>query len=374
MGNRIRSILFLFAMLLLAGPLSVYAETVSQKEAKHIATQFFNAANGRIMAPPKYVYNGRRLTTNSLFPPFYVFNHPAGGFVVISAENKAFPILGYNLKENFDPDKLSSSTKDLLRLYAIHIENIRYDSSATEDAVRAWGDIPRYIAGILEAPYKATDPVTTREEALAGMQTLLDMYDASAFASATYYAGQWQDMINMELTKRPDVVVGIVRSKGLTPVVIYGRKGDYYRMDLGNRDASLWRLLPTEILSKGQVALLDNPPYIPQEELEDEPHQFYYAFVSENEAAREAAQRELENKLKLSTPVIQGIGGGHFTVSLPEYVREMRVYSLDGTMVQRDKFRDTNVAAVNLSGNPTGFYFAVFFGESGSPYAFKVFR
>lgn len=138
MGNRIRSILFLFAMLLLAGPLSVYAETVSQKEAKHIATQFFNAANGRIMAPPKYVYNGRRLTTNSLFPPFYVFNHPAGGFVVISAENKAFPILGYNLKENFDPDKLSSSTKDLLRLYAIHIENIRYDSSATEDAVRAW--------------------------------------------------------------------------------------------------------------------------------------------------------------------------------------------------------------------------------------------
>ena len=290
-------------------------------------------------------------------------------------KTRHFPSWGIISKENFDPDKLSSSTKDLLRLYAIHIENIRYDSSATEDAVRAWGDIPRYIAGILEAPYKATDPVTTREEALAGMQTLLDMYDASAFASATYYAGQWQDMINMELTKRPDVVVGIVGSKGLTPVVIYGRKGDYYRMDLGNRDASLWRLLPTEILSKGQLALLDNPPYIPQEELEDEPHQFYYAFVSENEAAREAAQRELENNLRLSTSCNTGYRRRSFLQCLyPEYVREMRVYSLDGTMVQRDKFRDTNVAAVNLSGNPTGFYFAVFFGESGSPYAFKVFR
>ena len=39
-----------------------------------------------------------------------------------------------------------------------------------------------------------------------------------------------------------------------------------------------------------------------------------------------------------------------------------------------EKFRDTSVASVNLSGQPVGFYFAVFFGKSGKPYSVKLFR
>ena len=52
----------------------------------------------------------------------------------------------------------------------------------------------------------------------------------------------------------------------------------------------------------------------------------------------------------------------------------MRLYSLDGSQVQYEKFRDTSVASVNLSGQPVGFYFAVFFGKSGKPYSVKLFR
>ena len=97
MKKILHHIVMAMAVFVLGGTVSAHAETVSQRQAKHIAQQFFNAAYGRVMGEPKLVYNGRRLTTNSLFPPFYVYNLQAGGFVVISAENKAFPILGYDL-------------------------------------------------------------------------------------------------------------------------------------------------------------------------------------------------------------------------------------------------------------------------------------
>lgn len=368
---------FKISLLVLAGICSLtpaMAETVSQKQAKKIAQLFFNEANGRVMGEPKYVYNGRRLTTNSLFPPFYVYNLQAGGFVVVSAENKAFPILGYDLKANFNPDKIPNPLKELLRMYALHIEGIRYDASIPYEAVKAWTDIPGHIAGLLSAPYNATDPVTTSEDAAQELEVLLEMEDAYPFASSSYTPDQWQYSINMELEANPDVVVGLIKGDNLLPVIIHGNKGDYYRMDLGDRNTSLWRLMPTEILSKGQVALLGRPTASHEPVAEEEPHTFYENFVRETAEAQAREQAEVENAMFVTEPKVQWIGGGHFAVSLPEDVVEMRLYSIDGAQVQYEKFRDTSVASVNLSGQPTGFYFAVFMGRSGLPYSVKVFR
>lgn len=353
---------------------TVSAETVSQKEAKRIATQFFNAAHGQVMAEPKLVYNGRRLTTNSLFPPFYLYNHPAGGFVVISAENKAFPVLGYDLSANFDADKVQPVTKALLRLYALHIENVRYDSSIPFEAEAAWADIPHYIDALLNAEYKATDPRTTMEEAQGELDLIEDMDDPSAFTSEVYSPDQWQESLNMELDSKGEAVLGIVGPKGLVPVIVHGRKGDYYRMELDGRNSSLWRLLPTEILSQGEVAMLGNPGYVPEPPVMEEPHRFYEEFVGENEARRQAEARAIEETLMPTEPQVKGHGGGHFTVSFPNQVNEMRVYALDGTLAQRDKFRDTNTAVIDLSSCPVGFYFAVFFTSEGYPYSLKLFR
>lgn len=360
--------------LALCAALSASAETVSQKQAKQIAQKFFNAAHGQVMGEPKLVYNGRRLTTNSLFPPFYVYNLQAGGFVVVSAESKAFPILGYDLKDNFDPEKMTPALKELLRLYALHIENIRYDSAIPYEADRAWTNLPEYISGILTAPYEATDPSTTREEAQSYLEEILEMEDPYSFASSSYTPDQWQWSIDMELGAKSDVVIGIVKDDSLLPVIVHGHKGDYYRMDLDGRNNSLWRLLPTEIISKGEVAVLGNPTARPEEEVEEEPHSFYENFLYETAMEQAEAQAAIENSLVITDPKVQWIGGGHFTVALPEEVTEMRLYSLDGSQVQYEKFRDTSVASVNLDGQPTGFYLAVFFGKSGVPYGIKIFR
>ena len=366
--------ILLWVVCCLATSVAVNAETVSQKQAKRIAQQFFNEAHGQVMGEPKLVYNGRRLTTNSLFPPFYVYNLQAGGFVVVSAENKAFPILGYDLKENFDPDNIPDTLRELLRLYALHIEYVRYDSAIPYEAEKAWLDIPTYISNIVHAPYKATDPRTTKQEAEDELNLILEMNDPYAFASSSYTPDQWQYSIDMELEQQPDVVLGLIKGDTLLPVIIYGHKGDYYRMDLDGRNNSLWRLLPTEIISKGQVASLGNPTAQPEPEPVEEPHTFYETYISEVREAEARARAEVENHLLITEPKVQWIGGGHFTISLPEDVVEMRLYSLDGAQVQYEKFRETSVASVNLDGQPTGFYFAVFKGISGNPYSVKIFR
>lgn len=367
-------VIFMLVSALLGVHFQAYPETVSQKQAKQIASQFFNAANGQIMGEPKLVYNGRRLTTNNLFPPFYVYNLQAGGFVVISAENKAFPILGYDLKDNFNPDKMSETLKELLRLYALHIENIRYDSTYPYEAEKAWQNIPEYISNILDARNDITDPVTTPEVAQAELDEILDMNDSFGFASVNYSPEQWQYSIDLELEKYPDVVIGLIKKDSLLPVIIHGKKGDYYRMELNGRNRSYWRLLPTEILSNGQVAVLGNPTAKREEPEEEIPHSFYADFVRETEIAQAQAQATIENLHILNEPKVQWLGGGHFTVSLPEEVNSMRLFSLDGAQVQYEKFRDTAVASINLTGQPAGFYFAVFTGKSGEPYSIKIFR
>ena len=350
------------------------AESVSQKEAKRIAVKFFNAAHGQVMADPVYIYNGKRLTTDRLFSPFYVFNHPAGGFVVISAENKAYPILGYSLTDNFNPEETGDVTRNLLRMYASHIENVRYDSSIPYEAIDAWTDIPGHIASVLAAEYDATDPVISREDAMVELAYVASTPDAEASTSAFHNPLQWKEMIDMELAEKRTVPIALIGEDEIFPVLLHGRKGDFYRMNLDGANRQLWRLLPTEIISQGEMAVFGNPPVIPEEIYEEKPFTFYNDFLALTRSEQEQQQAAIENSMIVTEPVVRWHGSGHFTVVLPEDALSLRVYNLAGQEVCSEKYRETNQAHIDLTQLPTGFYFAVVFGESGKPFGIKLFR
>ena len=135
-----------------AGGHLLHAETIGQKEAKSMAQKFFNESRNYVTPPVSYVYNGKDLTTQRLFTPFYVFNSPAGGFVVVSAENKAFPILGYSLKENFNKDKMTPMVREILTDFSHYIELIRYDSRIPSDAMDQWATYPEVVFDMLKNP------------------------------------------------------------------------------------------------------------------------------------------------------------------------------------------------------------------------------
>lgn len=355
-------------------PFAAKAETVSQKAASQMAHAFFNHAAGQVMAEPKMVYNGRKLTTDHLFVPFYVYNNPAGGFVIISAENKAYPILGYSLKDKFDPEHIGSAEKALLSEYARDIEYIRYDSRVPEDAIAAWGNYPEYIDSILKAPADITDPAFPMEEAREALSNLESSDRIDEMSSDIYTPAQWSVMIDEELRDNRSVVLGIIDGESLLPAIIHGRKGDYYRMELDGRNQWLMRLMATELLSYGQVAQIGNPLPMPSEEEEEVPFEFYDSFMTETAAEAEARTAALDEILHPSEPVLKAIGAGRFEIDFPENVVIARVYNLDGKMVNQYTYRDTQTGHIDISGNPNGFYFALFYGENGKPYGLKLFR
>lgn len=373
----------MLAMICLFTIITASAEIVTQKQAQSLAQQFFNQVYKEASAPVKMVYNGKRLTTGRLFTPFYVYNHPRGGFVIISAENKTFPILAYSLKENFNPDALSPSERGWLSSYARDIEMIRYDSRVPEEAIAAWRDYPSFVVGMLDAPYNATDTNLEMATVADELQTLLAIDDSDASRdgeySAFYTPSQWSDMINSELQKKGEVAIGYVdHDRRLTPGIIHGRQGDYYRIEFDRRNTWLVRLTPAEFLGDRLVALIGTPRYHAPEEEEAPSFEFYDSYISEHKADSQPSTNSIEDvrmALIEDQPVVKAIGGGHFDVMLPENASLAMLYNLNGSHIGRATYGgSSNVAHINLEGEPQGFYLALIFGESGRPYGIKLYR
>lgn len=132
-------------------PLDSLGETVSRKQAEVVAKRFFEAAGLATDKNPRIVYDGRRLTTHRLFPPFFLFNNPVGGFVMISADNKAFPILGFSIKGSFSQEEVKGVLKEVMEGYARDIEYIRHDGRVPEKAALAWINIDSHISSLLSS-------------------------------------------------------------------------------------------------------------------------------------------------------------------------------------------------------------------------------
>lgn len=363
-------------LLCVSATASLYAETISQKEAKSKAQQFFDRAYKGVTAPVKYVYNGKNLTTDRLFTPFYVYNSSRGGFVIISAENKGFPILAYSLKSTFDPNRLSEGEKGWLESYAKDIELIRYDSRVPDKAIDAWGNYDAYLSELLSARYDATDPKLSIEENEEILYNILDgdSYEESGKFSMFYTTDQWQDMINGQLKANGDVSVGYIDwKKNLHPATVYGKAGDYYRIRFDRLNDWLVRLTPTEYLGNRMLADFGRIEPLPDSEPEEEPFEFLETIIAEH-SVLESAVRGVEAELVEEKPIVKGLGGGHYEITLPEEAKLAFIYSLTGQHLGRQTFKGTNVVNINIEAQPTGFYFVQIYGDSGKPYGVKLYR
>ena len=249
--------LLILAIALAAASLS-FAESVSRKDAQRFASDFFNEAFGRVMATPKFVYNGKKLAFDRLFTPFYVFNNPSGGFVVISADDKAYPVLGYDLVDSFNPDAIGTEMKALLSGYAQEIEQIRLDDRVPEEAVKAWRYRPQYIAAVLRQSPRINIKDLPAENAKTEIYALAGSYDADNYMSDIYTPSQWSDVIKSELGSRGNVPLGFPAYKNFPTTVIYGNKGDYFRIALDGTNNSFFRLNATEFITSPQIAMVGN--------------------------------------------------------------------------------------------------------------------
>lgn len=351
-------------------------ETVTHKEAKEWAKTFFNAAFGEISEPVTMVYNGKDLTTRSLFTPFFTYTSPRGGFVIISGENKLMPILGYSLYETLDKDKLDPAIRELLREYARQIEVIRYDSAVSDKAVSSWQNKNRYINSVLTAPVQSGFSLPDREEVNTEFNFLLnELPNDDSLFSEIYTPDQWDEMVTDQLKKSGSAVLGVGRDAEYQPLDIVGRQGDYVKIRLENsRTAWNMRLFPSELYSFGIVGRLGGDPVWP-EEVEEAPFAFHdevmemYPLYTRSEEALKAEM------LSPSEPVVRGLGAGHFEIDYPSEILLIRVFNVSGMSVHAQTYGGkTRTAVVNIEDQPSGFYVIAAQTVEGPAKSLKVAR
>jgi len=352
------------------------AETVSRKEALKLASSFFNAANGQILAAPKYVNYGKRLTTDRLFTPFYIFNHSKGGFIIISAENKTYPILAYSLKDRFDEKRLSDRLKALLKSYAFDIENIRYDSGIPHEAILAWGNYPVHVVRLLESPKIMTSEVRPVNDSIfrSKLKGILSSYESERYSSSLFSPDQWTEIVKKEIAEKGEIALGIPYDGSFETIVANGFRDDYIRMTFPGMDDSYFRLNASEILSGNMFAAFDEPVAAAKVVETEEPFSFYENFLREVSEEKESRRRSFERNQYPDEPRIGFLGSGHFNLFVPENITTVSVFNLMGAKVAFYKFKDTFNANIDISVQPNGFYFAQVVGESGRKYGFKLVR
>lgn len=304
---------------LLAGGFSLFAETVSQKEAMKLAETFFNTMYGEVSAPPKLYWNGRQLTTDRLFSPFYIYNHPKGGFVIISADNKAYPIFAYSKTVPFSRENLGENENQLLKKYAKEVELIRYDPRLPVNALGAWQNLPSYISKMVNTPYATDEYRALSEEQKENIETIDRKNSWIVMPSAVEY--------------------------------------DIY-------DPSRYRDLTLDDITSG---------YIGAEE-EEIPFSFYENFIKSIAKENEERERMLEELIQPTHPVVRPQGGAHFAIYLPEEASLMRVYSINGSMAQERYYKGVSTVNVNLEALPGGYYVGLVMCKDGKIFGFKLYR
>lgn len=373
--NRLTSVSY-GLILGVAGCLPVSGEIVTHRQAMKLAQQFFNESAGEVTAPVRMVYNGRNLTTRKLFTPFYTFTSPRGGFVIVSAENKTFPILAYSLTGGFDDKKLSDAQRALLRSYARDIERIRYDGRQPEEAPDAWRYYPEYVAGLLHGSDNFVySPVgaPVGDEGRERLESLMELDRSDDLYSSLYTPAQWYELTDGEFARDGYVLVGLLDGRGgVDPVTVGGRKGDMYRVSFGDTDGDerpwMARLFATEFLSDGMIADLYDVPVREIPESRERPFELYDSFIAEQAAA--AAERMSVS----SDPLVRRLGGGRFSVTMPGRISLVRVYDMAGAWIATQTYGDTETAWIDLGAQPGGFYVAQIFSEGERPVSFKLYR
>lgn len=123
------------------------ANPVDTLTAKRVAINFWKqnntgpTVNGKTLRFQRETPEFRLLPMDTLFSGFYIFNAEDGkGFVIVSANDNAVPILGYSMENSFQIENMSPNLRDWLKGYEQEIQ--RADMVRGTDEVRStWGKL-----------------------------------------------------------------------------------------------------------------------------------------------------------------------------------------------------------------------------------------
>ena len=162
----------LISILLLLLSIQTMAKFVPEQEAEKIARNFFaeryynflrdnnNTLSSRI-SPETIQFEEARIIQDQNHILIYVFNRPNnGGYILISADDKAFPVLNYAFSGRYNPndEKLPEGLAYFIEGYKQQIAYaVEKDISTTQQITEAW---KRYSTASLKSQVKGQSSLT----------------------------------------------------------------------------------------------------------------------------------------------------------------------------------------------------------------------
>lgn len=131
---------FTFIAILISLSITAMAKHVDLETAKSVAATFWmkNVQKGNIQ---KSGIEFRDITEQTEFANIYILN-TNGGFVIVSADDVAKPILGYSQQGVFNPENIPANAKNWLRNYCYEIQYaIDNNIETSEENREAWNNL-----------------------------------------------------------------------------------------------------------------------------------------------------------------------------------------------------------------------------------------
>lgn len=127
-------------------PLLATAGNVSEQKARETAGRFFELTSATRAGAPAlelvWSYGAVSTRSSQSAPAFYVFNNPSGGFVVISGDDVARPVLGYSRTGSFAVTGMPDNLRGWMEGLGKSIEDARESGAAqTPSVARAWESV-----------------------------------------------------------------------------------------------------------------------------------------------------------------------------------------------------------------------------------------
>ena len=148
--------LFLLALLVLF-TLPIFAKHVSVETAQQVARNFWEQ---NVVKSTDVIFSD--VTSQTEFTNFYIFNTD-GGFVIVSADDIAYPVLGYSDEGSFNTSNIAINTLEWLRGYQRQIQfGIDNDIKASEEISSQWYKLQNGIPPMHKNTRAVTALLTTK--------------------------------------------------------------------------------------------------------------------------------------------------------------------------------------------------------------------
>ena len=117
---------------------SLFCAEINRGDARKVANNVFNKFNKNTTD----IFKVKKLNiieSDEKAPLFYIFNLLPNGFVIVSAEDKTLPVLGYSFENEFKYENMPRSLESIFNGYKNQIKDIRMSNQESrENIINAW--------------------------------------------------------------------------------------------------------------------------------------------------------------------------------------------------------------------------------------------